>query len=63
MLTLFKVDTFDLRNPWFCNVKPMLSDRKTRHIRTWGQKCINIQKWIYKKSAATLNEPRRFLYV
>ena len=27
ILSLFKVDTFHLRNPWFHVLKPMLSDR------------------------------------
>ena len=34
MLTLFKVDTSDLRNPWFQTVKPWVSAGKTLGFAT-----------------------------
>ena len=33
MLTLFKVDTFHLQNPWFQVLKPLVSQPETKAFR------------------------------
>lgn len=43
LLTVFVIDTFRMRNPWFYDLKPRLSDRNLMGFRTWGQYCINMQ--------------------
>ena len=45
LLTVFVIDTFRMRNPWFYDLKPRLSDRNLMGFLKHFHLCINIQKW------------------
>lgn len=45
LLTVFVIDTFRMRNPWFYDLKPRLSDRNLMGFIKHFHLCINIQKW------------------
>lgn len=45
LLTVFVIDTFRMRNPWFYDLKPRVSDRNLMGFLKHFHLCINIQKW------------------
>ena len=46
MLTLFKVDTFHLQNPWFQVLKPLVLHPKTLGFATWNQGFQTVIWWV-----------------
>ena len=46
MLSLFKVDTFHLQNPWFQVLKPLVLHPKTLCFATWNQGFQTVIWWV-----------------
>ena len=60
MLTLFKVDTFHLQNPWFQVMKPLVLHPKTLGFATWNQCFQTVIWWV---SETVHMHPKKWIFM